>query len=110
MEDFKKEEVYKKLNIPWSLCIKDYNLTYKDPPLKGEIFRYRCRTKNCNSFIKINEENITKLQKNENYIHFIEMNIHENHKEINYINDDGDIKSEAQIKKIATNLIKLNLK
>ena len=38
------------------------------------------------------------------------MNIHENHKEINYINDDGDIKSEAQIKKIATNLIKLNLK
>ena len=38
------------------------------------------------------------------------MNVHTNHKEIKYIIDDGDIKSEEQIKKIATNLIKLNLK
>ena len=110
MEDIKKDEAYKKLNIPRSLNIMGYNLTYKDPPLKGELYRYRCRTKNCNFFIKINKENITKLQNNENDIQYIEMNVHTNHKEIKYIIDDGDIKSEEQIKKIATNLIKLNLK
>lgn len=52
MKDSKNEEAYKKLNIPLSLNINGYNLTYKDPPLKREIFRYRCRTKNCNYFIK----------------------------------------------------------
>lgn len=38
------------------------------------------------------------------------MNIHQNHKEINNIINGEDIKSETQIKKIATNLIKKNLK
>lgn len=63
MEDYNNKEAYKKHNIPHSIIINGYELTYKDPPLKGELFRYRCRTKNCNYFIKMDRNNIQKLKK-----------------------------------------------
>ena len=40
MEDFNNKEAYKKHNIPRSIIINGYEFTYKDPPLKGVIFRY----------------------------------------------------------------------
>ena len=51
-------QAFEKRNVPRVLNIKGYELTYKDPPLKGNIFRYRCRKVGCNYFVKIDQTNI----------------------------------------------------
>ena len=52
-------------NIPKRLTIKGNELHYKDPPLKNNIYRYRCRNGTCKYFIKINETNLKKVINNE---------------------------------------------
>ena len=39
---------YEKRNLPKYIIIKGNELSYKDPPLKDNMFKYRCRKKNCN--------------------------------------------------------------
>ena len=74
-------EVFEKRNVPRVLNIKGYELTYKDPPLKGNIFRYRCRKVGCNYFVKIDQTNIEKVNKNEKEIKYEEINTHAHKKE-----------------------------
>ena len=58
-------QAFEKRNVPRVLKIKGYDLTYKNPPLKGNIFRYRCRKVGYNYFVKIVQDNIEKINKNE---------------------------------------------
>ena len=54
------------------------------------MFKYRCRKKNCNYFVKINEENIKKVINNENIITYEEFNQHSNHADNNISNQIKD--------------------
>ena len=111
MEENNKEEyAYKKYQVPRLLNIKGYDITFKNPPLSGEIFRYRCWTNKCNYFIKINHENITKLLNKEKEVEFEEVNSHTNHKEVKNIIKNSEIKTEEEIKILTKVLIKMNLK
>ena len=58
-------QAFEKRNVSRVLKIKGYDLTYKDPPLKGNIFRYRCRKVGGNYFVNIDQDNIEKINKNE---------------------------------------------
>ena len=75
-----EEKSLEEENLPKSITIKGYQLSYKAPPLKGNIFRLRCRRVRCKYFIKINEENIKKIINNQKDISFTEINEHTNHR------------------------------
>ena len=83
MEDNQEENIsapaYKNYNIPRNVDVKGFSLTYKDPPLSGNIYRFRCRKKNCNYFFKIYKENIDKLLQNKDSIKYVEVNEHNDH-------------------------------
>ena len=57
---------FDKRNAPRILNIKGYDLTYNDHPLKGNFFRYRGIKVRCSYFVKIEQNNIEKINKNEN--------------------------------------------
>ena len=61
-------QAFEKRNILRVLNIKGYDLTYKDPQFKGNIFRYRCRKVECECFVKIERDDIEKINKNEKKI------------------------------------------
>ena len=88
-------------NVPRLLNINGYDLTYKDPPLKGNIYRYRCRKAGCQYFIKIDKTNIDKLQAKETGVIYTEINQHKHKKELitNVISDN--IKLEIECDKLA---------
>ena len=50
MED--SEPAFKKRGVPRILNIKGNDLYFKDPPLKNDVYNYRCRKKNCNIIFK----------------------------------------------------------
>ena len=77
-EQNNSEPAYKKYNILRSIDIKGISLNFKDPPLTGYIYRYRCRKNNWNYFVKIDKENIDKLLQNEENKKYIEVNEHKN--------------------------------
>ncbi len=54
-----QDEAYKKRNIQKAIIIKGYKLNYKEPSLKYNIYRYRCRKKGCKYFF-INSDKIIK--------------------------------------------------
>ena len=100
---------FEKRNVPRVLNIKGYDLTYKDPPLKGNIFRYRCRKVGCNYFVKIDQTNIAKVNKNEKEIKYEEINTHAHKKEnIANINIES-VKTEKDCEDLAKKLIIKNL-
>ena len=96
-------------NVPRLLNINGYDLAYKDPPLKGNIYRYRCRKAGCQYFIKIDKTNIDKLQAKETGVIYTEINQHKHKKELitNFISDN--IKLEIECDKLAKKLIQQNL-
>jgi len=98
------------INIPKLISVKGYQLNYKAPPLKGNIFRFRCRKSGCKYFIRINEENLHKILNKEKEISFEEINEHTNHltKAIKVETSDN-VKTEEEINKLATQLINFNL-
>ena len=98
-------------NIPKHIFIKGYELNFKQPPLKDNILRYRCRNGKCNYFVKIDQENLKKLiDKGQNNVVYTEYNKHDKHNEDKIFNfENGNIATEFQINKIARQLIILNL-
>ena len=64
------EPAYKKRGVPRVLTIKGIELYYKEPPLKNDIYVYRCRKKQCKYYIKINKENIDKIISNNSKISY----------------------------------------
>ena len=71
-----KLPAYKQRGIPRIITIQGRELFYKDPPLKNDIYVYRCRKGTCKYFIKINKSNIDKFINNEKDIEFTETNTH----------------------------------
>ena len=98
-------------NIPKHIFIKGYELNFKQPPLKDNILRYRCRNGKCNYFVKIDQENLKKLiDKGQNNVVYTEYSKHDKHNEDKIVNfENGNIATEFQINKIARQLIILNL-
>ena len=111
MEDTKP--AYKILGIPRLLNIKGFDLYYKDPLLKNDLYAYRCRKNECNFFIKIDKDNIDKILKKDNDINFIEINIHQDH-DLNDVElyetvDHKNASSEKENLKLSISLIKNNI-
>ena len=42
------QHAYQLRKVPRSIFIKGYELIYKDPTLKNNIYMYRCRKQGCN--------------------------------------------------------------
>ena len=105
-----EEKIIPEANIPKFLSVKGYQLNYKSPPLKGNIFRFRYRKSGCKYFIRINEENLNKILNKENEVTFEEINEHTNHlnKSIKVETSDN-VKTEEEINKLAIQLINFNL-
>lgn len=97
-------------NIPKFINIKGYELNYKSPLLKGNIFRFRYRKIGCKYFIRINEENLNKILNKEKNITFEEINIHENHKNKSIkVETSDDVETEQDKNKLAIQLINFNI-
>ena len=79
MED--SEPAFKKRGVPRILNIKWNDLYFKDPPMKNDVYNYRCRKKNCKYYIQIDKTNIEKILKNETPINFNEINKQTGHDE-----------------------------
>ena len=75
----KEQAAYIACNIPHILKIDGQELYFKAPPLKNDIYKYRCRKSHCNYFIKINRDNINKFINKEKDINYTECNQHSNH-------------------------------
>ena len=69
---------YKLRGIPWIITIHGQELFYKYPPLKNNIYVYRCRKGTCKYFIKIDKSNVDKFINNKKQIKFTEINENEN--------------------------------
>ena len=109
IQNLNEPQAHEKRNVPRMLNIKGYELTYKDPPLKGNIFRYRCRKVGCNYFLKIDQNNLEKIQRNEKEITFTEINTHiHKYEPITNVNIDI-IKTEKECEALAKKLILKNL-
>ena len=50
MED--SEPAFKKRGVPRILTIKGNDLSFKAPPLKNDVYNYRCRKKTVNIIFK----------------------------------------------------------
>ena len=97
-------------NYPKYINIKGYDLNFKQPILKDNIYRYRCRNRQCKYFVKINEKNLHKLLNKEKEIEYTKYNEHENHKEnIKVKIDSTSILTEEEINKLAHQLILNNI-
>ena len=101
------ETAYEKRHLPKSIVIKGNELSYKDPPFKNNIFKYRCRKNKCKYFVKINEEIIKMILNNENIIIYEEFNKHSYHKNNNISMDQ--VFTDKQIEKLANDLKKANI-
>ncbi len=115
MKDNKNEnkEEYIKQNVPRYIIIKGNDIYYKHPPLKNDVFEYRCRKAKCNYYIKINRENLKKIEEKKNNLEFIEVNTHNKHNNSNEIvnleNTDKIARTEKENFSLAEKLIKTNL-
>ena len=97
-------------NISKFINIKGYDLNYKPPPLKGIIFRFRCRKIGCKYFIRINEANLNKILNKEKNVTFEEINVHENHKNKSLkVETSDDVELEDDKNKLAIQLINFNI-
>ena len=65
------EPAYQKRGVPRIITIKGIDLFYKEPPLKNDIYVYRCRKSHCKYFIRINKTNIDKVLNKESIIQYI---------------------------------------
>ena len=110
-----KLPAYKQRGIPRIITIQGRELFYKDPPLKNDIYVYRCRKGTCKYFIKINKSNIDKFINNEKDIEFTETNKHtcpdEPNESGNLLDNKGkkDIRTEKETKELAIKLINSNI-
>ena len=103
------QHAYQLRKVPRSIFIKGYELTYKDPPLKNNIYKYRCPKQGCNYSVKIDKENLNKLEENNKDITYVESNTHI-HKSGNYISINiGEVMNENQALVLAKQLIKTNI-
>ena len=106
-----EEPAYKKRNIPNNIYIKGYKLSYKEPPLKGNIYVYRCRVKGCNYFLKIDKENLNLINGENNKVTYSEFNQHSNHKdEEKRMISDEFVLTDKEVNSLAVQLIKSHLK
>ena len=103
------EHAYERRQVPKTINIHGYDLNYKDSPLKGNIFRYRCRRVGCKYFVKIDKENWEKIIKKEKDILLTEINEYTYKNEIiSRINVDS-VRTEKDSEQLARKLIILNL-
>ena len=105
-----KETAYEKRNLPRYININGEDLTYKEPPLKNNIYKYRCKKKGCKFFVKINQENIDKLIIKENNIVYTEINTHSHINENNSILQTGEVLLDKHTLDLARILIIKNQK
>ena len=104
--DTKNEQV----EIPNSINIKRFELYYKSQPLKGDIYRFRCRKGNCKYFVRIDKDNFIKLNIKNFQIDYTEVNAHEKHPKNEKQNIIDDIvKTTKDIEDLGVKLIKMNL-
>ena len=107
--EVQNQHAYQLRNVPRSIFIKGYELTYKDPPLKNNIFKYRCRKQGCNYSVKIDKENLSKLEENNKDITYVENNTHI-HKSYNNISINIEkVLNENQALVLAEKLIRTNI-
>ena len=92
--------LYEKRNVPRYINIKGFDIYYKEPALKNDIYVYLCRKTSCKYYIKIDRLNLNKIEKKEGNIEFTEVNKHENHslnkEEILSDKDGTNIRTEKQ--------------
>lgn len=106
----KEQAAYIACNIPHILIIDGQELYFKAPPLKNDIYKYRCRKSQCNYFIKINRDNIKKFINKEKDINYTECNQHSNHiDKIIKEKSSNNIHTPEEEYKIALSLIKFNI-
>lgn len=107
------KEAYIKQNVPRYITIKGNDIYYKDPPLKNDIFVYRCRKAKCKYYIKINRDNLKKIEEKNHDIEYIEVNAHNKHNNSNEIvnleNEENIIRTEKENNSLAEKLIKTNI-
>ena len=104
--DTKNEQV----EISNSINIKGFELWYKSPPLKGDIYRFRCWKDNYKYFVRIDKDNLIKLINKNFQIDYIEVNAHANHPKNEKQNIAHDIVKKAKdIEDLAVKIIKINL-
>ena len=60
-----EEPAIERRQVPKIININGYDLNYKDPPIKGNIFRFRCWRIGFKYFVKIDKENLEKILKKE---------------------------------------------
>ena len=115
MKDNKNDnkEEYIKQNVPRYITIKGNDIYYKHQPLKNDVFVYGCRKAKCNYYIKINRENLKKIEEKKDNLEFIEVNTHNKHNNSNEIvnleNTDTIARTENENISLAEKLIKTNL-
>ena len=79
------------INYSNYINIKGYELNFKSPILKNNIYRYRCKNLKFKYFVKIDGTNLKKLLNKDKDITFMEFNQHENHKDEMKIQTNTDI-------------------
>ena len=107
------EPAYQKRGVPRIITIKGIDLFYKEPPLKNDIYVYRCRKSHCKYFIRINKTNIDKVLNKESGIQYIEVNEHTGHEDNSGKNVENigseEIRTEKETFELAIKLIKSNI-
>ena len=53
--EIQNQHAYHLRNVPRLIFIKGYELTYKDPSLKNNIYEYRSYKQGCNCSVKMNK-------------------------------------------------------
>ena len=95
---------------PNYINIKGYQLNFKSPILKNNIYRYRCTNRKCKYFVKLDEINLRKIINKDKNITYPEFNKHENHKEVIKTNNTTDnILTLEDLNKLGTKLIINNI-
>ena len=104
------EDKISEANIPKLITVIGFHLNYKSSPLKGNIFRFRCRRAGCKYFIKINEENLNKILNKEKEVKYEEINEHIPHLDKSIkVELCDNVKAEEEINKLAIQLINFNI-
>ena len=112
MENHKDKEqaAYIAYKVPHILIIDGQEFYFKAPPLKNDIYKYRCRKSQCNYYIKISRDEINKFQNKEKDINYTEFNQHSNHiDKIIKQKSSNNIRKPEEEYKIGLSLIKLNI-
>ena len=110
MSNNENKGIEEAIAYPNYINIKGFQLNFKSPILKDNIYRYRCTNRKCKYFVKLDEINLKKIINKDKNITYTEFNKHENHKEINKTTNTTDnVLTEEDINKLGTQLIINNI-